>query len=280
MKQQGDPGDNRELKPRSLAARLFVNGAFWLGIATLGVGVALVILALLPASPAKTTAVRAIQGFVNSVVNGLFGGSVTPPPDPPIVVRSGSLDVYANHGNLRWQQVPLGPNYLYQADVGELPSTLYLDGVVPNTMSHGSDPETITLNTINNWTITFNMRPNGQQSGPTALICPQLSPKGLFCDPDPTGLLTAEPSRTIYFQGSAYAMPEILDIDRTNKNARLHFPIPNCDLAREEARAAGQHADNQCDKVDSFTMKQTSMDPVTYWCIDGACSVGIGQPMN
>jgi hypothetical protein len=199
-----------------------------------------------------------------------FGGKhivSTSSPDSPVVIRGGSLNVFGNGVN--WSQSS-GSNYVYQVDIGGVPSAMELDGIDPR-IGRKTNPNDITLSALQqNWTIAFVLRNKDSGGNPTqAFLCTQLNAGNTGCSLSPSGALAGG---LVYFQADQVT-PGNLSYDRS-QGARLHYPVPNCPLGS----GANPDLDPECSKIKTVTLYNVPSYTGPYQCVDGACSIKIAHP--
>jgi hypothetical protein len=180
-------------------------------------------------------------------------------PDPPVVMRGGSVTAVAN---LRWVQV-LSPNVYKTPAISGTANTVLLDGVE---LEGGTDPspqdKTFTAGT-NNWSIDVKFRNIDSGGGPThVLICSNLNNNKSGCDTGSslsttgTVFLVWDPNDTLFSS----------QVD--NQNARIHAELSHCDYSNFDAG---------CDHIQDITLSGFTTGNAKYRCEDGACFVGISS---
>jgi hypothetical protein len=207
-------------------------------------------------------------------------GNVTPTPDPPVVVRGGSLNFL---DNLAAWAPKVGE--LYFADLRGTPKSLFIDGVTDEKGTGGCGTNvachlTLTESIANNWTIQLTTKPDRSGKFQTLKICTQLNPDGTACSDGPNGVVN---STGIYIDGGTALLPNgqsalsvSTGLDRAN--ARLHFAFPGCSLVDSN----GNDQDPPCDLIHQISLVEGGSKsgdkpgaPLIYKCIDGACDLKI-----
>jgi hypothetical protein len=198
------------------------------------------------------------------------------PADSPVVVRGGSLNLFANAGASRWN--PSGNLFA----INNVPlNNIYLDGVIPPS-SAATDPvaQSAPIQPTHYWSITLTLRDNGVQH---ITICTKLDQSGTSCNTNSTDSLPASTSGTIYVQGDSSNTLntwglKIKHFDRSGANARLHYAVSDCSLNGTDASGNPiPDADDKCDKIKKFVV-QDGASSSEFKCVDGACDIGIGAP--
>jgi hypothetical protein len=252
-------------------ARHFVGG---IGLGLLG---ALICLAGLRFVPSHQLKIKVLD-FLVFVLDLACPKANAPSPDPPVVVRGGSLNFFGNTSS--WHTAT-SAKHVYQSDIGT-PTSLDLDGVVRCNNAQCTFPTSTTLTPLNipfpaqtaNWGITLTMR-GGNAS--IIAICSHLIQDGTgsgnrICDRTPTSSIGSD---GVYFQRDASDKVADGEWDGRSLGARKHYVFKSCQLSH--SGTAGDDLDPACDKINTLTVSpgENGSASSTYLCLDGACDVTI-----
>jgi hypothetical protein len=267
---------NRAGKPTimEVTKRLTVGALFLAGIVSLGVILLLLTLTFLPNTRFKSEAFQEIKALVDAVLNKLetAKGGGAPTPDSPIVVSGGSLNFFANSTSVSAWLDYNNKGYLYYANAGSVPNSLYIDGIYPMPITTGSYPypEQTTISTSTtgyNWAITLTFRNKDASGNPSLVyICSALTTeKGRpVCDTTASGSIGG--NNFVYIQADPNTLSNA-QVDQQNPNARLHYAVPMCTVADA----------SRCDKIDNMVVQQGPSSASKYKCVDGTCRIEISN---
>jgi hypothetical protein len=268
------------------------------GTALLCLILAAVALRVLAHSDPKTRSVSFLINEAERLFELIVGpkGNVSPTPDPPVVVRGGSLNFFANqetNGSGNWG----GTSDVFSRVLLKSPQRIYLDGaqddnvastdVCSNQYSTSTKyacNEEITDGLANNWTLTLTSYPFAQAGTTTTYsirLCTQLDSSGR-CSTDPSG----QASTTIYADGMGAKdennNPSLKPVDIDRQSAHLHFKFPGCPRTDENDDSDSNAV--KCDKIQKIDFQAGSTTSgiklpakQSFQCMDGACDIKISD---
>jgi hypothetical protein len=269
---QGNQADSQAAR-RGWKTPLFIGVVVGLLVAILGISSVQI-----PHNFARTGVLRLLSVLTNLEWDWLLSGNST--PDPPVVIRGGSL---AGIGNYTWTQIADYTQGYYTSPSDFTPNTIYLDGVDPNPKVNGDNPDpSVTLMPVRyppitapgDWIVTLTYRYGGKSKkdpDTTVLICSKTAPGDKAC------VVSNKVSGNIYLlsgtnsSGNPAGAIFFKDIDRP-KYPVAHFdPSKKCD---------DTSTDNQpyCNHPYDVTVTTSTTTYGPFRCVDGACDIGIGPP--
>jgi hypothetical protein len=238
------------------------------GTAVLCFILAAFILRLLAHSNPEIRSVSFLITEVERLIYFIVGprGNVSPTPDPPVVVRGGSLNLLTNQTQA-WTLVN-GSSTLYSVDIGGLPNDVALDGLYEGSTNVADHSE---YSLKNNWTATLGLRAGGSIS-----ICTSLTPGQKTCNSSPSGKLADNSQNTLVYLDTSLSSAKLAANAKqsdSRNGSRLHafFDPKVCPLTNSD----GTDADNYCDKIDTVTLYGIKNANKPYKCADGACDLTI-----